>query len=85
MPDPEFPGTPPRQVVLHSGAGRGQYLRVGWELLCPGGYREAGLGRQRRHAARGSGALQHSGGDQALWRSIGEDSISCFISQIIVD
>jgi hypothetical protein len=44
MPDPEFPGKPPHKVVLHSGAGRGQYLRVGWELLCPGGNQAPGVG-----------------------------------------
>jgi hypothetical protein len=58
MPDPEFPGKLHHQVVLHSGAGRSQYLRMGWELLRSGSHRAPGVGRQRRHGARGSGTTK---------------------------
>ena len=56
------------------GAGRGQYLRVGRELLRPGGHHAPGAGGQRRHGAGGAGALQHAGGDREVWGGVGEDS-----------
>jgi selenocysteine lyase/cysteine desulfurase len=51
-------GKTPRQVAEEFG--RSQYIRVGWELLCPGGHRAPWFGRQRRHGACGSGTLQYS-------------------------
>ncbi len=43
---------------INSRAGRSQYLRVGWELLRPGGHRALRAERIRRHDARGSGATK---------------------------
>ncbi len=37
------------------GVGRINYLRVGWELLCPGGDEEAGVGGFRWNGKGGSG------------------------------
>ncbi len=58
---------------INFGIGRGQYLRLGWELLRPGGHQAVGVGGFGRHGARGSGALQHAGGDQEVWEGVEKD------------
>jgi hypothetical protein len=45
---------------INSGIGRGQFFRVGRELLCPGGDQAPGAGGFRWHGPRGTGALQPS-------------------------
>jgi hypothetical protein len=56
------------------GIGFSLYLRLEWELLCPGSNRALEIGRFRQHGARGTRALQHAGGDRGVWGGIGEDA-----------
>lgn len=58
---------------INAKARRSQQIRVGWELLRPGGHKKVGAGGKRRHGARGTGALQHGGGDKEIWGSNQED------------
>ena len=49
-----------------------QHLRLGRQLLCPGGHRAPGVGRERRHGAGWPGALQHRRGGRAVRGGAGE-------------
>jgi selenocysteine lyase/cysteine desulfurase len=60
-------------------AGRGRYLCVGWQLLCPGSDGAVRPGGEWRDGPRRRGALQHSGRGIQIARCPGKD---CWVTAI---